>query len=1578
MTGAGSEERLIMPREGGNPAGRRPSSRNAKPYDANNSFVRKVATKVTDFIPQSSWISKWFNTSQSNEDALEGRGSVEEAEFEDDVQQPPPSKRSRIRMDVIHPPGTFSIQTRVKTALNTVDPSKERYSVHNEMTEDFMEPATAGPSGIGRLISSTPAVQADIRTVTSHRSDLNSFVSPTNNGIANGMDDNSESSESTSGCSSLIPQINRHEGPSNLLYSSSFTSRKRHVDDKLTFTNHLQSPRSLFLDSNSRDTLSSRRPSFNASIITNAADRASPLSSPFYSGNITFGGANAAGLYKRSRNIFNNSNEIQLKVPRRTSVEVKPSDAVEVDSSGMSQTAKKILEALEHFSSPISDAKKIPLKNTNNAVSSVSRKRPREEIASPSARIGLRHLTRELTVPTVPDILKLRRRQKLQDTTLVARKIVSARSGPPPPPQEYRLRTEDTDNEKYRGKLKGRSKVCLEKQEPVAPVNLPNIPLPITTLPTFNFTLPPPALHSAGKTVANKKNSFTFASPIKVTDAGKSLQSVNNFTFSNPINAEDGANNTADPNSRSTENEVTIDYAITSMPNFIWTGSSTAPRLKAKVKTSKDDSASSAMLQKLKSESVADVLSKSNKTKSNLIGESNSELAFETTHTDKTASTSFGSDSDVTSMYGTESSWECSECMIRNNGTDKQCAACKISRSNPNDKTSLPSTSTTDIVVETKPVAPDCFGSQFKLSTNQWECAACCVRNKQSDAACVACTTPKPGSSSTMQQTVKSQHFDLMEKFKPVEGSWECSGCLLRNAANVITCPCCNTSKPTSIKTKPKITGDVTESSTQKLGVTVTQDTSNNSEIMNKFKPSKYSWECPGCLVRNNSSVTACPCCSTPKPGSAGAPSKVEQASSNGFGDKFKKPEGAWTCDSCLLQNDAKHTECVACQALKPGTVKSNESSSNTSSTLQFKFGVPSGATTLTCHSGGFKFGIDTSDNQSKSDTASPLNGFKFGNAQQNTGQFTFGIPKEGNKAVSEAAKTNSVTTSSSSSSTGFLFNVKNSEKPESDQSPGTKREILFGMPKNDGLTTASEKQNTNVVSSAPSIAPSFSFGMQKPGFNQPAQICPPKKTSFATAVTEASKPATTDAVPVSTNTTLPSLLTQKSVTKNIDGKPEPLFSFGVPSSVSAATTTSTNATTTCLPTFAQPTFTFSDSKTSQPAVTVPSFGQIPTSSAALSTSGSFEGNKATEATPSTNKATNDTPVATLFPIVSSSTPLFNNESKTTIAFSTDKPTSFTTTGGKPSGFAMPENKVLSFGAEGKPPIFGTPETKLPVFNSPAANPLSSFGTPSNSATSLPFGSSNTPTFGNTGNTTSTFGGATTASTMFSTTKPSETNAAAAAAASNSSLFTFGSASSQQSTSGGFNFSTNVNPAASSSAKPTLFTFGSSSSSTPQSSNNTFGSGTFGANSAPTNAANFAFNPSKQETPATAFGQGAATTPAAAATPIFGTPQANPQTQATSSFSSTPSSSTGFNFGPTAPAAATSGGFNFGGMSSTPASTGGFNFNSPASTPAVAFDPNSRPSFNFTKGSAPTTFNATPQSAAAPRKIKKAFRRCVR
>lgn len=42
-------------------------------------------------------------------------------------------------------------------------------------------------------------------------------------------------------------------------------------------------------------------------------------------------------------------------------------------------------------------------------------------------------------------------------------------------------------------------------------------------------------------------------------------------------------------------------------------------------------------------------------------------------------------------------------------------------------------------------------------------------------------------------------------------------------------------------------------------------------------------------------------------------------ASTAGFGDKFKKPEGSWECEVCCVQNKAEDQQCVACQSAKPG-----------------------------------------------------------------------------------------------------------------------------------------------------------------------------------------------------------------------------------------------------------------------------------------------------------------------------------------------------------------------------------------------------------------------------------------------------------------------------------------------------------------------------------------------------------------------------------------------------------------------------------------------------------------------------------
>ncbi|XP_076669913.1 uncharacterized protein LOC143369614 isoform X3 [Andrena cerasifolii] len=1549
--------------------GRRSSSRNAKPYDANNSFVKKVATKVTDLIPQRSWISKWFNLSQDSE-------------------KPPPLKRLCIRMDVTHPPGTFSIQPGAKAPLNNVSPSKQQYSVHDEMSEDFSEPAMAGPSGMSHLISSTPSAQSDIRDITAERSELNSLVAATNNGTTNGMDDNSESSESTSGCSSLIPQTNRQEAPTNVSYNSPFSNRKRFNNEKLNFTAHAQSPRSLFLDSN-RDSLSSRRPSFNASVMTNTPDRASPLSSPFYSGNTTFGGANAAGLYKRGRNLFNNSNEIQLKVPRRTSVEVKPSKTAGVDSSGMSQTAKKILEALEHFSSPITDAKKIPVKMTNN-MSSLGKKRMRDDETSPPAKVGLRHLTRELTVPTVPEILKLRRRQKLQDTTVAARRIVSARSEPPPP-QEYHLRTQTKEDSKHHGKLKGKA-TNLDQEETVEPVNLPSIPLPISSLPNFNF-VPPVNAKTVDKSFADKNETFTFASPIKITNTTKNLKSINNFTFSSPISADkqliDDTTDSSSPAKRiCTKSGTTPSSRVpTVTQNFMWSGSSTAPRPKEKVKNG--DNAVPAASNELKSGSVMDVLcSKSNKIAAEKSSETKAQSQSNKDSTNnKTNAVALGaSKTNITKVTSLKSDaqqdsstmWECPECLIKNDNSEAQCFACKTAKPSRKDNKACESSLAPKNIKESETKASDPFGSQFKLSSSQWECASCYVRNKEADTKCVACSGLKPGfKDKTKSTTTKLTNSEL--DGKSLEESWECPNCKLKNSACSTTCSSCKTSKSNLLKASPrKGKGFASETNTlvnQKTGTPMSSSLNNSTlvktETMDNFKPNKDTWECPCCMVRNVTTVDSCPCCNTAKPNSGGA-TKTAPPLANGFGDQFKKPEGAWNCDACMLQNKPSDTECIACGGLKPGSKKSDNSATNATSNLQFNFGIPPGA-------GGFKFGIDKADQQ-KTDNVTPTNGFKFGESQPSSqpGQFTFGIQKD-EKKKGETLKSGSSAPSTTTSGFGFQMNPKNSEKTDAKQSTETidKKQtppFSFGIPKTESGAVEKNKQPAS-TSSSTMLPPSFTFGVPKSEVKQPEVEKGKQGPLLGNTVAEVPKSSTeaTASPAVTSTSTLPSV-TQSSLK---EAKPAGIFSFRVPSSTVGATG-STSSAVTSLPS-TQSSFAFPEAKPMQ-AATVPTFGQLPATASTSSSTFTFCESKITDGISSSKTfgaLSSSSSTNSMFSSLSNAQPLFgNSDAKATPTFGTpeNKKPAFDANASKPSAFAMPETKVPTFGStETKPSIFRAPDTKIPVFgsadnkttplfnptpqaptatptptfNAPTATPAPTFNAPS--ATPNLFGSSVTPVFGS--NASSTFTADTSKPNIFaSTTKQGETNAPSP------NLFTFtGTAAQPVAPPGtGFNFSANTNPAGPN-HKP-MFTFGSTA--TAPQNNNVFG-GTFNA-PAPNNPG-FTFNAPKPETPA--FNQPTTSS-------IFGAPPPGAPDQQPASFSSAPPNA-GFNFGSTAPAAS-SGGFNFGAVAPAAAPPAGYNFNPPPAAPT--FDPNTPPSFNFTGGNTPTVFSGTPQ-AVAQRKIKKAFRR---
>lgn len=277
------------------------------------------------------------------------------------------------------------------------------------------------------------------------------------------------------------------------------------------------------------------------------------------------------------------------------------------------------------------------------------------------------------------------------------------------------------------------------------------------------------------------------------------------------------------------------------------------------------------------------------------------------------------------------------------------------------------------------------------------------------------------------------------------KSSWQCPICMVHNKESASSCPCCNTVKPGSINVSPKRSS---ESSTSKTSAATTGV---GSGFGNMFKKPEGAWTCDTCMIQNKADVSKCLACETPKPGSkpapAAAPSSFTMPVTSGFGDKFKKPQGSWTCDSCMLSNKSEDTKCVACESPKPGC------ESSTKSKLQFNVDMPANA-------GSFKFGIDKADEESVKKATAELpktNGFSFGSnsSTSSAGGFTFGVPNDAPKTT-----------------TGFAF------KPS--ETAAVAATFQFGIntvdKKGDGLkteqeTTQSEKSN---------VAPGFVFGSSK------------------------------------------------------------------------------------------------------------------------------------------------------------------------------------------------------------------------------------------------------------------------------------------------------------------------------------------------------------------------------------------------------------------------------------------------------------------------------------------------------------------
>merc|ERR1712130_853786 len=186
-------------------------------------------------------------------------------------------------------------------------------------------------------------------------------------------------------------------------------------------------------------------------------------------------------------------------------------------------------------------------------------------------------------------------------------------------------------------------------------------------------------------------------------------------------------------------------------------------------------------------------------------------------------------------------------------------------------------------------------------------------------------------------------------------------------------------------------------------------------DLMAKFMAKKSgSWSCDVCMISNDADKGKCVACETPKPSGGGGVAVVsgsakklesQTSSTDPLIAKFLT-KGAdsskWSCDVCMISNPSDKVKCVACETPNP---KAKASASGEEAKPTFNFGS----------GGGFKFG-DAAD---ASKTESAVSGFKFGSAVSQ--------PAEGSIVTGGGFKFGTAP-EPSAPSTGFKFGASDAE----------------------------------------------------------------------------------------------------------------------------------------------------------------------------------------------------------------------------------------------------------------------------------------------------------------------------------------------------------------------------------------------------------------------------------------------------------------------------------------------------------------------------------------------------------------------
>ncbi|NXA61301.1 NU153 protein, partial [Mohoua ochrocephala] len=763
---------------------------------------------------------------------------------------------------------------------------------------------------------------------------------------------------------------------------------------------------------------SSKKPAFNLSAFGSPSPSLGNTSvfktrqlgdSPFYPGKTSYGGAAAAARQTK----------VQISAyqpPIKRQMKAKQAN---VQSYGVtSSTARRILQTLEKMSSPLADAKRIPSSVSSPLSSPVDRSvlnvtsfqsrqnqmdsqhppvqklvtpkpisltgsrityfKPSLKPATNSRKIHQRadtdHQVSKFSCPNLPAFCKLGINLSYPKPDTPASNGLS--SGGRMDSACGKMRRE---RERYCASRPGQKQQLMEQE-------LPEVPLPISSasLPTFNFSFPASSAVSSSpstvsKAVMNKVRlccifnvgspTFVFSSPIVKSTEVEVLPPLSQikFTFSVPV-------------VKSSELSGSTDTPVTS--SILSPGSATVNSTSNKKEEEEEYDGFCKPAKFLKQGSVLDILKSPGFMSGKSPSCSSAQPVTSTVVYTRPAISSFSAGKDTSKQASSFWQSDTHDPCLQNKTTDGKCVTCEAAKVSTAE--SMKQTISVSQCVSSKTTAPTAatlgFEDKFKPAPNTWDCDTCLVQNKPEATKCVACETPKPGTGVMPALTMPT---------------------VTDNAVTVTS----------------------TSSST---GTTVTLG------FGDKFKQPKGSWNCSVCLVQNTAEYSKCVACQSEKPGCSVpvTTSSVSafSASSGGFLDldKFKKPEGSWECEVCLVQNEAEATKCVSCESAKPGTKAELKG-----------FGTATVSTNAATPS--FTFGVPSSSSSESSQTLGSTGSFKFGEQSS----FKFGI-------ASESASSNTVTGGFKfpTGSGNFKFGVSSSDsKPEDSKKESKSNSFTFGLP---------------------------------------------------------------------------------------------------------------------------------------------------------------------------------------------------------------------------------------------------------------------------------------------------------------------------------------------------------------------------------------------------------------------------------------------------------------------------------------------------------------------------------------------------